>query len=84
VVTSDDRPRDNRLPDLGVVSHLPPGLAAYSNLPGSAFSLVIEIVSEHSENGQYTDKAVWYAQRGIPDTGSSSRPRIAPTTTPWC
>ena len=62
-----DRLRDNRLPDLGVVTHLPPGLAAYSNLPGSAFSLVIEIVSEHSENGEYTDKAVWYAQRGIPE-----------------
>jgi Uma2 family endonuclease len=62
-----DRPRDNRLPDLGVVTRLPPGLAAYSNLPGSAYSLVIEIVSEHSENGEYTDKAVWYAQRGIPE-----------------
>ena len=62
-----DRPRDNRVPDLGVLTHLPPGRAAYSNLPGSAFSLVIEIVSEHSENGEYTDKAVWYAQRGIPE-----------------
>lgn len=62
-----DRPRDNRLPDLGVVTKLPPGLAAYSNLPGSAYSLVIEIVSEHAENGEYTDKAVWYAQRGIPE-----------------
>jgi len=62
-----DRPRDNRLPDLGVVTRLPAGLAAYSNLPGSAYSLVIEIISEHSENGEYTDKAVWYAQRGIPE-----------------
>jgi Uma2 family endonuclease len=62
-----DRPRDNRLPDLGVVTKLPAGLAAYSNLPGSAYSLVIEIVSEQSENGEYTDKAVWYAQRGIPE-----------------
>jgi len=62
-----DRARDNRLPDLGVVTKLPAGLAAYSNLPGSAYSLVIEIVSEHSENGEYTDKAVWYAQRGIPE-----------------
>ena len=62
-----DRPRDNRLPDVGVVTKLPPGLAAYSNLPGSAYSLVIEIVSEDSENGEYTDKAVWYAKRGIPE-----------------
>jgi Uma2 family endonuclease len=50
-----------------VVTKLPPGLAAYANLPGSAYSLVVEIVSEHSENGEYTDKAVWYAQRGIPE-----------------
>lgn len=62
-----DAPRDNRLPDLGVVTRLPAGLAAYANLPGSAYSLVIEIVSEHSENGEYMDKAVWYAQRGIPE-----------------
>ena len=62
-----DAPRDNRLPDLGVVTKLPAGLAAYANLPGSAYRLVIEIVSEHSENGEYTDKAVWYAQRGIPE-----------------
>jgi Uma2 family endonuclease len=50
-----------------VVTKLPAGLAAYSNLPGSAYSLVIEIVSEQSENGQYTDNAVWYTQRGIPE-----------------
>jgi len=62
-----DRPRDNRLPDLGVVNRLPAGLAGYSNLPGSSYSLVIEIVSEHSENGEYTDKAAWYARRGIPE-----------------
>src|SRR5262249_46085860 len=62
-----DRPRDNRLPDLGVVTKLPPRLAAYSNLPGSAYSLIIEIISEDSENGEYTDKAVWYANRGIPE-----------------
>jgi Uma2 family endonuclease len=62
-----DRPRDNRLPDLGVVTKLPAGLSAYSNLPGSAYSLVVEILSENSENGEYTDKAVWYAQRGIPE-----------------
>jgi Uma2 family endonuclease len=62
-----DRPRDNRLPDLGVIVHLPPKLASYSNLPGSAFSLVIEIVCEHSENGEYTDKMIWYARQGIPE-----------------
>jgi Uma2 family endonuclease len=63
-IRSDLR-RDNRLPDLGVVSELPPGLADYSNLPGSAFQLVIEIVSENSVNGEYNDKALWYAERGI-------------------
>jgi Uma2 family endonuclease len=62
-----DRPRDCRLPDLGVVTRLPAGLASYSNLPGSAYSLVVEIVSEHSENGEYTDKALWYARQGIPE-----------------
>src|SRR5687768_2572050 len=34
-----DRPRDLRLPDLGVVADLPPEVADYSNLPGSAFQL---------------------------------------------
>ncbi|MGW4948520.1 Uma2 family endonuclease [Actinoplanes sp. NPDC004185] len=62
-----ERPRDNRLPDLGVVDVLPPGLASYSNLPGSAYRLVIEIVSENSRNGEHTDKMAWYAQRGIPE-----------------
>jgi Uma2 family endonuclease len=62
-----DRRRDNRLPDLGVVDVLPPGLASYSNLPGSAYRLVIEVVSENSMNGEYTDKMDWYAQRGIPE-----------------
>ena len=59
-----DRPRDNRLPDLGVVSRLPTGLATYSSLPGSSYSLIIEI---GSNNGNYTDKAAWYAQCGIPE-----------------
>ncbi|UWZ52930.1 Uma2 family endonuclease [Dactylosporangium aurantiacum] len=49
------------------MTRLPPGLAAHANLPGTAYSLVIEIVSEHAENGEYTDKALWYAQRGIPE-----------------
>jgi Uma2 family endonuclease len=62
-----DRPRDSRLPDLGVVSALPPELADYSNLPGSAYRLVIEIVSENAGNGEYTEKARWYADRGIPE-----------------
>ena len=62
-----DRPRDNRLPDLGVVDVLPPGLASYSNLPGSAYRLAVEVVSENSQNGEYTDKMDWYAQRGIPE-----------------
>lgn len=61
------RPRDCRLPDLGVVADLPPDLADYSNLPGSAYQLVIEIVSENSVNGEYTEKAAWYAERGIPE-----------------
>src|SRR3954466_7138225 len=39
-----DRARDCRLPDVGVVIDLPRGKARYSNLPGSAYSLVVEIV----------------------------------------
>jgi len=35
--------------------------------PGSAYSLVVEIVSENSLNGEYTDKMDWYAKRGIPE-----------------
>ena len=64
-----DRPRDNRLPDVGVVDELPAGKVktSYSNLPGSAYRLVAEIVSESSQNGEYTDKMDWYAQRGIPE-----------------
>jgi Uma2 family endonuclease len=62
-----DRPRDLRLPDLGVLSDLPPDVADFSNLPGSAYRLVIEIVSENSGNGEYTEKARWYAEQGIPE-----------------
>jgi Uma2 family endonuclease len=62
-----DRPRDNRLPDVGVLESLPPEMADYSNLPGSAFRIVIEIVSENSVNGEYDAKARWYAERGIPE-----------------
>ena len=46
---------------------LPSDVADFSNLPGSAFQLVIEIVSENSANGEYTDKVRWYADRGIPE-----------------
>jgi Uma2 family endonuclease len=62
-----DRPRDLRLPDVGVVKDLPTDLADFSNLRGSAFQTVIEIVSEGSENGEYTSKALWYAERRIPE-----------------
>ncbi|WP_305786760.1 Uma2 family endonuclease [Symbioplanes lichenis] len=63
-----DLPRDSRLPDIGVVvTTLPPDKADYSSLPGSAFGLVVEVVSEKSPNGEYTEKAHWYAARGIPE-----------------
>ncbi len=62
-----DRPRDNRIPDLGVVTRLPADPASYSNLGASSFSLVVEIVSEGAANGEYTDKAAWYAEHGIPE-----------------
>ncbi|GIM98209.1 Uma2 family endonuclease [Paractinoplanes toevensis] len=62
-----ERPRDSRLPDLGVIDSLPPDVADYSNLPGSAFQVVIEIVSESTPNGEYAEKARWYAERGIPE-----------------
>ncbi|GIE92701.1 Uma2 family endonuclease [Paractinoplanes rishiriensis] len=61
-----DRPRDCRLPDVGVVTSLPPGKISYSNLPGAAHALVAEVVSPNSLNGEYTDKMDWYARRGIP------------------
>lgn len=62
-----DRPRDCRVPDLGVASRLPPGLATYSHLPASSFNLVVEVVSEGAANGEYTDKAAWYAEHGVPE-----------------
>jgi Uma2 family endonuclease len=61
------RPRDCRLPDVGVVVALPPNTADFANLPGSAFSLVVEVVSENSPNGEYAHKADWYAEQGIPE-----------------
>jgi Uma2 family endonuclease len=62
-----DRPRDNRIPDVGVLSGDLVEVAEDANLPGSAFQLVAEIVSANSMNGEYTDKAQWYAERGIPE-----------------
>jgi Uma2 family endonuclease len=61
------RPRDSRLPDLGVIANLPSNVADFSNLPGSAFRMVVEIVSESSPNGEYIEKARWYAEQGIPE-----------------
>jgi Uma2 family endonuclease len=63
-----NRPRDCRLPDVGViVTELPAHKRTYSNLPGSAYGLVVEVVSENSRNGEYTDKLAWYAEQGIPE-----------------
>ncbi|MEU8656305.1 Uma2 family endonuclease [Actinoplanes philippinensis] len=61
------RPRDCRLPDVGVVTELPPGMVRYSNLPPSYFSLIIEVVSENTPNGEFLDKKLWYAEHGIPE-----------------
>lgn len=62
------RPRDCRLPDLGALAGpLPPNKSKYSNLPGSAYRLVVEVVSRNSENGEYNHKANWYAACGIPE-----------------
>ena len=69
---SDERSARTALPrpklflDLGQ-EFIPVDVADYSTLPGSAFQLVIEIVSENSANGEYTEKARWYAERGIPE-----------------
>ena len=62
-----DRPHDCRHPDLGVMISRPANSADYSYLPGSAFQLVIEIVSEESAKGDYGDKARWYAECGVPE-----------------
>lgn len=63
-----NRPRDCRLPDLGVLAGpLPSGKLTYSNLPGDAYQIVIEVVSRNSENGEYTHKANWFASCGIPE-----------------
>jgi Uma2 family endonuclease len=64
-----NRPRDNRLPDVGVIDDLPVDrrTTSYSHLPGSAYRLVVEVVSKNSLNGEYTDKMDWYARLGIPE-----------------
>jgi Uma2 family endonuclease len=62
------RPRDLRLPDLGVLVQPPPDdPASYSNLPPSAYVLIIEIVSKNSPNGEFLEKRLWYAEHGIPE-----------------
>ncbi|MET3430293.1 hypothetical protein BJ973_009505 [Actinoplanes tereljensis] len=61
-----DRPRDCRFADIGVVVDRP-RLDSRPNLPGSAYLLVVEVVSPNSPNGEYTHKLDWYAQRGIPE-----------------
>lgn len=63
-----DRPRDNRLPDVGVIRELPAGRSTrtYSNLPSSAYLLVAEVVSESSRTDDYVDKMAWYAAQRIP------------------
>ncbi|MEU4626052.1 Uma2 family endonuclease [Actinoplanes sp. NPDC023801] len=61
------RPRDLRLPDVGVVTHLPAGMTNYSNLSPSAYSLVVEVVSKNSPNGEFLEKKLWYAEHGIPE-----------------
>jgi len=62
-----DRPRDNRVPDVGVLNSDLAEVAEDANLPGSVFRLIVEIVSANSGNGEYTEKAQWYAERGIPE-----------------
>ncbi|GIE33206.1 hypothetical protein Ait01nite_062510 [Actinoplanes italicus] len=62
------RPRDLRLPDLGVLVQPSPGEpASYSYLPPSAYAMVIEIVSKNSPNGEFLEKKLWYAEHGIPE-----------------
>ncbi|XVV10482.1 Uma2 family endonuclease [Actinoplanes sp. CA-131856] len=58
-----DRAEDWRLPDLGVVTRLPPDPASCTSLPGDAFSLVVEVVAEGEEPAE---RMSWYAERGIP------------------
>src|SRR3954452_1071955 len=48
-----DRPRDNRVPDVGVLTRALVEVAEDANLPGSTFRLVAEVVSENSVNGEY-------------------------------
>jgi Uma2 family endonuclease len=59
------RPRDCRIPDVGVLIDLPADFDEVSHLPAAAFQLITEIVSENSPNGEYREKALWYAEHGI-------------------
>ncbi|WP_306206666.1 Uma2 family endonuclease [Actinoplanes sp. RD1] len=61
------RPRDSRIPDLGVFSGVPAAVADCSHLPGSAYPLIVEVVSGPWPNGEYTGRAHWYAEQGIPE-----------------
>ncbi|WP_305786761.1 Uma2 family endonuclease [Symbioplanes lichenis] len=61
------RPRDSRIPDLGVLSAFPADVLECSHLPASAYPLVVEIVSGHHPTGEYTHRAHWYAEQGIPE-----------------
>jgi Uma2 family endonuclease len=60
-----DRSRDNRVSDVGVLAGTLVEVAEDVNLPGAAFRLIAEVVSRNL--GEYTDRARWYAERGIPD-----------------
>lgn len=62
-----ERPRDCRLPDFGVLHAMPPNRRKLSNLPGSAFLMVGEVVSENTPNGEFYEKMRWYAEQGIPE-----------------
>ncbi|HEX5205199.1 MAG TPA: Uma2 family endonuclease [Actinoplanes sp.] len=62
-----DNPGDYVLPDIGVITRLPPDRLTCSALPGSAFTLVAEIVDLGGDEGERADKMDWYAQRGIPE-----------------
>lgn len=61
------RPRDLRLADVGVVTGLPPGGLGRSNLPPEFYSLLVEVVSRNSPNGEFLEKKLWYAEHGIPE-----------------
>ncbi|MEV4343950.1 Uma2 family endonuclease [Actinoplanes sp. NPDC049596] len=67
-----ERPEDWRLPDLGVVTRLPPDPAGYTSLPGALFSLVVEVVAEGEA---YAERMGWYARCGVPECWIVAMPR---------